>query len=134
MQIIPITALIISLAGEAACSDNLRDPSDTRKNNLLESQHTFIQILPALQLTDSHQVNNWVTVENLTSLKRESTDRRPSSADPRIGELQQTLLYCLPLLCAIVVPFSAINIYLLILQDAHTRPSYLLYVHILLAG
>ena len=58
----------------------------------------------------------------------------PGDLDPRLQSLQQILQYVIPVLSAVILPFSLVNIYLLFLQEAEKRPSHLLYLNLLVAG
>jgi hypothetical protein len=57
-----------------------------------------------------------------------------ATEDPRMKSLKLYLIYALPILGGIVLPFSAFNVYLLYPTDGRRKPSHLLYMNLLAAG
>ena len=109
--------------------------------NLVENQEDktshFINNNDGVTINDGITYNenaSYLLVRDGVAILRKHPTNSTSGHDVRIEKLQHILSYLIPVLCSVVLPFSALNIYLLILQNTESRPSYLLYTNLLLSG
>ena len=112
---------------------NTLEDIDTKYINRKNSDYTNNEGVTIYDGTAYNENASYLLVRDGVAILRKRSTNSISGNDARIEKLQHILLYFLPVLCAVVLPLSALNIYLIVMQNSPIRPSYLLYANLLLS-